>query len=58
MILKPETGYFCVALGTPAIIDEILMDLVARSVDQQGAATMAVGGLGSRTGKIAQINIP
>jgi hypothetical protein len=47
MILKPETGYFCVALGTPAIIDEILMDLVARSVDQQGAATMAVGGLGS-----------
>ena len=58
MILQPETRYFSAAMWTLAIIDEILMDLVARSVDQQGATAMAVGGFSSRTGKIAQINIP
>jgi hypothetical protein len=47
VILQPKTRYFSAALGTSAIIDRILMDLVARSVDQQGAATMAVGGFGS-----------
>ena len=43
MILQPETRYFSAALGTSAITDEILMDLVARSVYQQGAATIAIG---------------